>query len=77
MGLGRRVQAGDAMNWLYRLNRRLPFGFLPIARITIGRESATLRKDGWVIISDGKSTDALPINFCAPSIIEAFNAEFA
>jgi hypothetical protein len=65
------------MRLIYWLNRRLPFGFLPIARITIGRESATLRKDGWVIISDGKSTDALPINFCAPSIIEAFNAEFA
>jgi hypothetical protein len=65
------------MKVLYWINRKLPFGFLPIARVNIGRETATLRKDGWVIISDGKSTDALPINFCAPAVIEAFNAEFA
>lgn len=68
------------MSWIYRINRRLPFGFLPIARIRTGRdgrETATLRKDGWVIITDGKSTDALPINFCSTAIIEAFNAEFA
>ena len=65
------------MRFVYWLNRRLPFPGLPIARITIGEGTATLRKDGWVIISDGKSTDALPITFCAPAIIEAFNAEFA
>lgn len=28
-------------------------------------------------ISDGKSTDALPITFCTPAIVEAFNAELA
>ncbi|UZJ58614.1 hypothetical protein OKW98_18730 [Pseudomonas sp. KU26590] len=65
------------MKVLYWINRKLPFSFLPIARIRLGRQTATLRKDGWVIISDGKSTDALPINFCAPAVIEAFNAEFA
>jgi hypothetical protein len=65
------------MKLFYLINRKLPFGFLPIARINLGRETATLRKDGWVIISDGKSTDALPINFCSTAIIEAFNAEFA
>jgi hypothetical protein len=65
------------MRLIYWINRRLPFSFLPIARIRIGLQTATLRKDGWVIISDGKSTDALPITFCAPAVIEAFNAEFA
>lgn len=65
------------MKFIYWLNRRLPFDGLPIARITIGEGTATLCKDGWVIISDGKSTDALPITFCARAIIEAFNAEFA
>ncbi|MNC33343.1 hypothetical protein D3C75_817320 [compost metagenome] len=65
------------MKLIYWINRRLPFSFLPIARIHRGRETCTLRKDGWVIISDGKSSDALPITFCAPAIIEAFNAEFA
>lgn len=65
------------MKLIYWINRRLPFSRLPIARITTGKETCTLRKDGWVIISDGKSTDALPIIFCAPAIIEAFNAEFA
>lgn len=65
------------MKLIYWINRRLPFSWLPIARITTGKETCTLRKDGWVIISDGKSTDALPITFCAPAIIEAFNAEFA
>jgi len=65
------------MKLIYWINRRLPFSFLPIARIRRGNETCTLRKDGWVIISDGKSSDALPITFCAPAIIEAFNAEFA
>ena len=65
------------MKFFYWLNLRLPFSGLPIARIRLSNSTATLRKDGWVIISDGKSTDALPINFCAPAIIEAFNAEFA
>lgn len=65
------------MNLMFWINRRLPFGFLPIARITTGKETCTLRKDGWVIISDGKSTDALPITFCAPAIVEAFSAELA
>ena len=65
------------MKLFYLINRKLPFGFLPIARITLGRETATLRKDGWVIVCDGKSTDALPITFCSPDVIEAFNAEFA
>lgn len=65
------------MKWIYWLNRRLPFPGLSIARIRVCNSTATLRKDGWVIISDGKSTDALPINFCSPAIIEAFNAEFA
>lgn len=65
------------MKWLYWINRRLPFPGLPIARIRRGNETCTLRKDGWVIISDGKSSDALPITFCAPAIVEAFNAELA
>lgn len=34
------------MKFIYWLNRRLPFDGLPIARINIGRETATLRKDG-------------------------------
>lgn len=65
------------MKLIYWINRRLPFSFLPIASIRRGNETCTLRKDGWVIISDGKSSDALPITFCAPAIIEAFNAELA
>ncbi|WP_130905354.1 hypothetical protein [Pseudomonas sp. Sample_22] len=65
------------MKLIYWLNRKLPFPWLPIARIQIGNETCTLRKDGWVIISDGKSTDALPITLCAPAIVEAFNAQLA
>jgi hypothetical protein len=49
------------MKLIYWINRRLPFSWLPIACINTGNETCTLRKDGWVIISDGKSTDALPI----------------
>ncbi|VVN74070.1 hypothetical protein PS708_00594 [Pseudomonas fluorescens] len=55
-------------------------GHLKIAAGTPSSASVswyTLRKDGWVIISDGKSTEALPITFCGPAIIEAFNAGFA
>jgi hypothetical protein len=65
------------MKFIYWLNRHLPFPGLPIAKISIGRETATLRRDGWVIISDGSSTDALPITFCSPAIVDAFNAELA
>ena len=65
------------MKLIYWINRKLKLPGLPIARIRSGRETCTLRNDGWVIISDGKSTDALPITFCAPAIIEAFNAELA
>ncbi|KJZ41353.1 hypothetical protein [Pseudomonas fluorescens] len=65
------------MKLIYWLNRKLKFPGLPIARIRTGNETCTLRNDGWVIISDGKSSDALPITFCAPAIIEAFNAELA
>lgn len=60
---------------IYWINRRLPFGFLPIARVTIGKETATLYRNGWVVISDGKSTDALPITFCSPAVSQAFVAE--
>lgn len=65
------------MKLIFWLNRKLPFPSLPIARVKLGNETATLRKDGWVIISDGRSTDALPITFCSPRIIEAFNAQLA
>lgn len=65
------------MKLIYWLNRKLKLPGLPIARIQTGNNTCTLRNDGWVIISDGKSSDALPITFCAPAIIEAFNAELA
>ena len=65
------------MKWIYRINRRLPFGSLPIARVQQGRNTCTLYKNGWVLINDGKSTDALPINFTSQAIVDAFAAEFA
>ncbi|MGF6127200.1 hypothetical protein QF019_002409 [Pseudomonas frederiksbergensis] len=65
------------MKLIYWLNRKLKIPGLPIARIRIRNETCTLRNDGWVIISDGKSSDALPITFCSPAIIEAFNATLA
>ncbi len=60
-----------------RINRWLPFGSLPIARVRLGRNTCTLYKNGWVLISDGKSTDALPVNFPSQSLLDAFAAELA
>lgn len=65
------------MKLLYRINRWLPFGGLPIAKIQHGRSTCTLYKNGWVLISDGKSTDALPINFTSQALVDAFAAELA
>ncbi|RIZ40133.1 hypothetical protein [Pseudomonas putida] len=62
---------------VYRINRWLPFGGLPIARVCQGRNTCTLYKNGWVLISDGKSTDALPNNFTSQALVDAFAAEFA
>ena len=62
--------------FIYWLNGKIGLGPLPIARVKTGKnETATLRNDGWVVISDGKSTDALPITLCSSQIIQAFTAE--
>ncbi|MBC7213493.1 MAG: hypothetical protein H5U33_26920 [Pseudomonas sp.] len=65
------------MKLLYRINRWLPFGGLPIARVRQGCNTCTLYKNGGVLISDGKSTDALPINFTSQALVDAFAAELA
>ncbi|WP_213881254.1 hypothetical protein [Pseudomonas sp. dw_358] len=65
------------MKIIYRINRMLRIPGLPIARIRTGNETCTLRNDGWVIVSDGRSTDALPITFCSQSLIDKFEAELA
>ncbi|GLO38885.1 hypothetical protein ABE484_10940 [Pseudomonas pudica] len=62
---------------IYRINRWLPFGGLPIAQVLLGRNTCTLYKNGWVLISDGRSTDALPINFTSQALVDAFAAELA
>lgn len=62
---------------IYRINRWLPFGGLPIAQVQLGRNTCTLYKNGWVLISDGRSTDPLPINFTSQALVDAFAAEFA
>lgn len=65
------------MKLIYRINRLLPFGGLPIARVRQGNNTCTLYKNGWVLISDGKSTDALPVNFTSQALVDAFAAELA
>ena len=60
---------------IYRLNRLLPFPGLPIARIQWGGNTCTLRNDGWIIISDGQSQDALPITMVSPSLVAALHIE--
>jgi hypothetical protein len=62
---------------IYRINRWLPLGSLPIARVQLGRNTCTLYKNGWVLICDGKSTDALPLNFTSQALVDAFAAELA
>ncbi|PLP90802.1 hypothetical protein CXG50_12010 [Pseudomonas plecoglossicida] len=65
------------MKLLYRVNRWLPFSFLPIARIQYAGSTCTLRKDGWVVVADGSNKDMLPLTSCSPTLIAAFRAELA
>ena len=40
-----------------------------------GNNQVTLRADGLVTISDGKSSDMLPINLCPKKLIDKINEE--
>jgi len=65
------------MKLLYRVNRWLPFPFLPIARIQYAGSVCTLRKDDWVVITSGTEKDMLPLTSCSPTLIAALRAELA
>lgn len=47
---------------------RIPFGYL--LRFKNGKETITLNKDLWVIVSDGRSSDALPLNLCSQELVD-------
>lgn len=57
-----------AINWPYGYLCRLDSG---------GKETITLNKQMWVIVSDGQSSDALPISFVSPQLVERLGAELA
>lgn len=54
--------------WLH-----IPFG--SICRFKYGRHQVTVNKQLWVTISDGRSSDAVPLNFVSPDLVKAIEAE--
>jgi len=43
-----------------------------ICEVRDGDVIATLRSDGWVIITDGYSTDAMPIDLVSQELVDSF-----
>lgn len=53
-----------------------PFGVL--CKIDNGHgETYTVTKSLWVIVSDGSSSDALPLNFCSQELVDRVVAELS
>jgi hypothetical protein len=61
---------------IHKLNYKLGFSFLPISKLTLKNQTATLYNSGYVVVSDGLSKDALPITFCSQSLVDKFNKDF-
>lgn len=47
---------------------RTPFGYL--LKFRDGNNQIVITKDLWVIMGDGKSKDALPLNFCSQEFVD-------
>lgn len=58
---------------LLRVWLQVPFG--TICSFQYGKQTVTLRKDMWLILSDGTSQDALPLTFVSPLLVAAVEAE--
>ena len=43
-----------------------------IARVEFENETAILKSNGWVTVTDGKTKDMLPITLCSEELIEKF-----
>lgn len=52
---------------------KIPFG--SICSFEYGKQKISVTKNLWVIVSDGKSSDALPINFVSQQLVSAIEAE--
>jgi hypothetical protein len=50
-----------------------PYG--NICAFRYGDLNIAVRKNGWVVISDGVSRDMLPLSYTSPQLIEAVDAE--
>jgi len=63
------------MKLIYRINRHIPVGGLTIAKLTEGNNTVTLTNNGWVITSDGKSKDMLPVTLVSQGLVNKFQKE--
>lgn len=60
----------------YILAIRWPYGYL--CRFPYGADGEIrLNKQMWIIVTDGKSQDALPINFVSPALVKRCGEELA
>ena len=55
-------------SFLLKLWTLIPVGYL--LRYHDGNNEITILKNLWVSISDGKSTDMLPLNFCSQEFVD-------
>jgi len=60
------------MKWFKRFVMRvwlvIPFGY--ICKFKYGELTVTLKKNLWLVISDGHSNDALPINLVSQELVD-------
>jgi len=71
--LGRSLMWKTLKAALLRVWLHVPFG--TICSFQYGKQTVTLRKDLWLILSDGTSHDALPLSFVSPQLVAAVEAE--
>ena len=48
-----------------------------LCRFQQGKSTITVTKSGWVVVSDGASSDAMPVSFVRPELIAAINGELS
>ena len=68
-----RTRAAKAKAQLLQVWLLIPFG--NICTIQYGRLQVTFQKNMWVVMSDGSSSDALPLNLVSAELVDALAVE--